>query len=68
MSWEAAHVLITSVVAVAALGNYFVLLSIKLKVAELEGALREWARGEFAAKDHFERLEERIRDLELRKP
>lgn len=51
MNWEAAHVVVSGVVALVGVANYVMLLSIRLEISKLNGELKEWARETFVAKD-----------------
>lgn len=63
MSPTWAQATVAGVVAIAAALNYFVLLSINAKIADMRTTMHEWARNTFAQKADVDRLEQRFKEI-----
>ena len=66
MSTTILQILITCIFAAAALANYIVLLSINLKISQLNGTIREWSREQFAEKEHLNAVQRHLLAVDSR--
>jgi hypothetical protein len=64
MNWPQVNAILTGILAVGALLNYFVLLNIKSSISQLSAEIREWVHDRFAEKDWVERIEVRLNRIE----
>ncbi len=66
MSSGTFQIILTCVFAAAALANYVVLLSINLKISQLNGTIREWSRQNFAEKIHLDSVQAHLLAVDRR--